>query len=71
MTEVSGGVPRLVSGPRKKQTKFYLPRGLPLSVWLRKSRNGFVAALLPLAPPEDDNAGSFGPNRPLRSELNS
>ncbi len=50
---MSGGVPRLVSRPRKKRTKLYLPRGLPLSVWLPKSRNGFVAGLLPLALPED------------------
>src|SRR5947209_3368362 len=71
IAEVNGGVPRLVSRPRKKRTKLYLPRGLPLSVWLPKSRNGFVAGLLPLAPPEDANAGSSEPNRPLRPGSNS
>jgi hypothetical protein len=70
IAEVNGGVPRLVSRPRKKRTKLYLPRGLPLSVWLPKSRNGFVAGLLPLASPEDANAGSSEPNRPLRLGLN-
>jgi hypothetical protein len=71
IADVNGGVPRLVSRPRKKRTKLYLPRGLPLSVWLPKSRNGFVAGLLPLASPEDANAGSSEPNRPLRLGLNS
>ena len=69
IADVLCGVPRLVSGPRKKPTTFYLPRTLVLSVWLPKSRNGFVAGLLPLAPPEDDNAGSFASNRPLRCKL--
>ena len=71
IAEVPGGVSRLVSRPRKKRTKIYLPRGLPLSVWLPKSRNGFATGLLPLVPSEDANAGSSRPNRPLRSGLNS
>ena len=72
MSEATGGVPRLVSGPRKKQTKTLIANnnvGSPSRCL--KNSNGLAPRFLPRDAAGDANSGSLELNRLLRLGLNS
>ena len=72
MSDATGGVPRLVSGPRKKPTKT-LSANSNVATPSRclKNSNGLAPRLLPRDAAGDANSGSLEPNRLLRLGLNS
>ena len=71
MSEVTGGVSRLVSRPRKKRTKNF---NCQQQCWspsrCLKNSNGLATRFCPRDAAGDDNVGSLEPNRLLRLELN-